>query len=127
MKIFWMIGKIYFSFLSPYHDWKNLFLTYILSLANWVIIWVGIRELSMSIAIVGHAQECQGIWGRSHSKKGKWVSGLRTRANNNEQVMFPVEPNFPEKQCKSLEPDHLVNTVQETTMLRRISFKEISQ
>ena len=76
---------------------------------------------------VGHARGYQGIRGRSSSKKGKWVCGPRTRADNNEQLMSPKEPNFLEKQCESLEPDHRANTGQKETILGRISFKKRSQ
>ena len=55
--------------------------------------------------------------------KGKWVSRPRTRDDNNEQVMFPKEPNFLGKRNGSLEHDHPTNTGQKATMLGRISFR----
>ena len=41
--------------------------------------------------------------------------------------MSPEDPNFLERQCESLEPDHPAFAVWETTMLRKISFEEMSQ
>ena len=76
---------------------------------------------------MGHAQECQGARGQPSTNKGKWVSGPRIRAGNNEQVTFPKEPNFLRKWSESLELDHPANIGQEATILGRISFKKRSQ
>jgi len=56
-----------------------------------------------------------------------WVEGLRTRADNSEQVMSLEEPNFLGRRHESLELDHPVNTMQEATMLWKISFRKRSQ
>ena len=48
---------------------------------------------------------------------------MRTRTSNDEQRLSPEDPNFLEKRCGRLEPGRLENTVQEGTILLRISLK----
>ena len=72
---------------------------------------------------MGHARGYKGAQGWLNSKISMWVNGSRRRTSNNEQMVFPEDPNFLEKHCGRLEPDRLKNTMQEATILLRISFK----
>ena len=72
---------------------------------------------------MGHAQECRVVRGWSNSKISVWDNGIGTRTSNDEQRLSPEDPNFLEKRCGRLEPGRLENTVQEGTILLRISLK----
>ena len=74
---------------------------------------------------MGHARGYKGARGWSNSKISMWVneSRTRTRTSNNEQMVSPEDPNFLEKHCGILEPSCLENTMQEATILLRISFR----
>ena len=76
---------------------------------------------------MGHARGYKGARRWLNNKISMWVNGSRTRTNKDEQVVFPEVPNFLGKHCGRLEPGRLENTMQEATILLRISFKERSQ
>ena len=52
-----------------------------------------------------------------------WDNGIRTKTSNDEQRLSPEDPNILGKRCGRLKPGRLENTVQEGTILLRISFK----
>ena len=58
-----------------------------------------------------------------NSKISVWDNGLRTRKSNNEQIVSLEDPNFLKKRYGRLEPGRLENTMQEATILIRISFR----
>ena len=57
------------------------------------------------------------------SRVGVLGRGTRIRTSNDEQKLSPKDPNFPGKRCGGLEPGCLENTMQEATILIRISFR----
>jgi len=52
-----------------------------------------------------------------------WGNVMRTRTSNDEQRLSLEDPNFLGKHCGGLEPGCLENTVQEGTIILRISFR----
>ena len=83
---------------------------------------MGINEPSRSIRSWAMPEDVR------ESKNGRivisvWDNWLRTRKSNNKQMVSPEDPNFLGKCCERLEPGRLENTVQEATILIRISFR----
>ena len=72
---------------------------------------------------MGHARGCRVARGGLNSKISLWSKGTRTMTSNDEQRLSPNDPNFLRKRCGGLEPGCLENTVQEGTILLRISFR----
>ena len=72
---------------------------------------------------MGHARGCRVAREWSNSKISVWDNGTRTRTSNDEQRLSPEDPNFLGKRCGGLEPGRLENTVQEDTILLKISFR----
>ena len=87
---------------------------------------MGIRELSRNIGSWVAPEDAKEPKDDQTVRRASGFDGPRTRANNNEQVMSPGEPNFLERRCGSLEPNHLENTMQVATILWKISFREKS-
>ena len=76
---------------------------------------------------MSHDQGRQGARGQPCINKDKKVKRPRTMADNNKQMMLPKEPNFLGQQNGSLKLNHPTNTRQRATLLRRISFRKVSQ
>lgn len=73
---------------------------------------------------MGYAREYKGARGWPSSKISMWVNGSRTRTKNNKQVVSPEEPNILRRHYGMLELGRLKNTMQEATILLRISFRK---
>ena len=70
---------------------------------------------------MGHTQECRVARRWLNSKISVWDNGTRT--SNDEHRLSTKDPNFLRKRCGRLAPSCLENTMQEGTILLRISFK----
>lgn len=79
--------------------------------------------INQSSRSVGRAQGCSVARGWSNSKISVWDNGIRTRTSNDEQRLPFEDPNFLGKCYGRLKPGYLESTMQEGTILLRISFR----